>query len=108
MSRINICWQKKIQLEDERSKLLFVYIDILNYLREINPNIKFFLENVKMNSESESIFNELTDCKPYKINSNLVSAQNRQRNYWTNIDGFSVPKDKSIVVKDIIRKRRQQ
>lgn len=95
---------KKLQLEDERSKLFFVYIDILNYLREINPNIKFFLENVKMNSESESIFNELTDCKPYKINSNLVSAQNRQRNYWTNIDGFSVPKDKSIVVKDIIRK----
>lgn len=96
---------KKLQLEDERSKLFFVYIDILNYLREINPNIKFFLENVKMNSESESIFNELIDCKPYKINSNLVSAQNRQRNYWTNIDGFLFQKTKVLLLKILLEKK---
>ena len=94
---------KKLQLEDPRSKLFFVYIDILNYLRNINPNIKFFLENVKMNSESEEKFNELTGCNPYKINSNLVSAQNRQRNYWTNIEGFNIPKDRNKLVKDVIR-----
>ena len=94
---------KKLQLEDPRSKLFFVYIDILNYLRNINPNIKFFLENVKMNSGSEEKFNELTGCNPYKVNSNLVSAQNRQRNYWTNIEGFNIPKDRNKLVKDVIR-----
>lgn len=94
---------KKLQLEDPRSKLFFVYIDILNHLRNINPDIKFFLENVKMNSESEAKFNELTGYNPYKVNSNLVSAQNRQRNYWTNIEGFNIPKDKNKLVKDVIR-----
>ena len=94
---------KKLQLEDPRSKLFFVYIDILNHLRNINPDIKFFLENVKMNSESEAKFNELTGYSPYKVNSNLVSAQNRQRNYWTNIKGFNMPKDRNKLVKDVIR-----
>ena len=56
-----------------------------------------------MNKESESKFNELTGTKPYKVNSNLVSAQNRQRNYWTNIEGFEIPLDKEIFVEDIIR-----
>lgn len=95
---------KKLQLEDPRSKLFFVYIDILNHLRNINPDIKFFLENVKMNSESEAKFNELTGYNPYKVNSNLVSAQNRQRNYWTNIKGFNMPKDRNKLVKDIVRR----
>ncbi len=94
---------KKLQLEDPRSKLFFVYIDILNHLININPDIKFFLENVKMNSESEAKFNELTGYSPYKVNSNLVSAQNRQRNYWTNIKGFNMPKDRNKLVKDVIR-----
>ena len=94
---------KKLQLEDPRSKLFFIYIDILNHLRNINPDIKFFLENVKMNSESEAKFNELTGYSPYKVNSNLVSAQNRQRNYWTNIKGFNMPKDRNKLVKDVIR-----
>ena len=56
-----------------------------------------------MNSESEAKFNELTGYSPYKVNSNLVSAQNRQRNYWTNIKGFNMPKDRNKLVKDVIR-----
>jgi DNA (cytosine-5)-methyltransferase 1 len=71
--------------------LFYIYIDILNYLKIVSPNIKFFLENVKMDIDSENTFNEMTKVKPYKINLNLISAQNRQRNYWTNIDGFVLP-----------------
>ena len=36
------------------------------------------------------------------INSSLVSAQNRKRLYWTNIEGITQPKDKGILLKDIL------
>ena len=36
------------------------------------------------------------------INSALVSAQQRKRCYWTNIPGVCQPKDKGILLKDIL------
>ncbi|WP_223176051.1 hypothetical protein [Sulfurimonas indica] len=36
------------------------------------------------------------------INSSLVSAQNRVRLYWTNIPNIAQPKDKNIVLADIL------
>lgn len=36
------------------------------------------------------------------INSSLVSAQNRNRLYWTNIPGVTQPEDKGILLKDIL------
>lgn len=36
------------------------------------------------------------------IDSNLVSAQNRKRFYWTNIPGITQPMDRHIMLKDII------
>lgn len=38
---------------------------------------------------------------PVLINSSLVSAQNRNRNYWANWD-FGLPEDKGILLKDIL------
>lgn len=94
---------KKLKLEDERSKLFFIYVEILNYIKTKNPNVKFFLENVKMDRESENTFNDLMGVEPYKINSNIISAQNRQRNYWTNIGECKIVPN-NLKVKDIIRK----
>jgi site-specific DNA-cytosine methylase len=93
---------KKLKLKDPRSSLFFKYVDILNFVKQKNPNVYFFLENVKMDNDSENIFNKLMNVRPYKINSNIVSAQNRQRNYWTNIPNFKMPPNKNIILKDII------
>lgn len=95
----------KTGLDGEKSSLFFVYRDILNYLKSINPNIYFLLENVKGKKEVlDKISNEL-GVEPVRINSNLVSAQNRDRFYWTNINGgvISQPLDKGIVLNDILR-----
>ena len=91
-----------LNFEDERSKLFFVYSDILKYLKSINPNIIFLLENVRMKKECENIISSYVEVKPIKINSNLVSAQNRQRLYWTNIENIEQPQDKGILLRDII------
>lgn len=86
---------KQLAFDDLRSKLFFVYVDILNHIRSVNPDVKFMLENVKMKKEYLAIISEQLGVEPVFINSALVSAQNRQRYYWANW-GFGHPDDKLI------------
>ena len=92
---------KQLAFDDPRSKLFFVYVDILNHIRSVNPNIKFMLENVKMKKEYLDVISEQIGVQPVFINSALVSAQNRQRYYWANWE-FGQPEDKGVVLADIL------
>lgn len=92
---------KQLAFDDPRSKLFFVYVDILNHIKAFNPDVKFMLENVKMKKEHLTIISEQLGVEPVFINSALVSAQNRQRYYWANWE-FGQPKDKGIMLSDII------
>lgn len=90
-----------LNFDDPRSKLFFVYVDILSDLRAKNPDLKFLLENVKMKAEWRKIISDLLGVEPVEINSALVSAQNRKRLYWANWE-FGQPEDKGIYLKDIV------
>jgi site-specific DNA-cytosine methylase len=92
---------KQLAFNDPRSKLFFVYVDILNHIRKFNPEVKFLLENVKMKKEYLGVISDFLGVQPVLINSALVSAQNRNRYYWANW-GFGQPEDKNITCKDII------
>jgi site-specific DNA-cytosine methylase len=92
---------KQLAFDDPRSKLFFVYVDILNHIRSMNPDVKFMLENVKMKKEHLVVVSEQLGVEPVFINSALVSAQNRQRYYWANWE-FGQPEDKGIVLADVI------
>lgn len=92
---------KQLAFDDPRSKLFFVYVDILNHIKNVNPNVKFMLENVKMKKEYLAVISEQLGVEPVFINSALVSAQNRQRYYWCNWD-VEQPEDKGIVLADIL------
>lgn len=94
---------KQMAFDDPRSKLFFIYVDILNHIEDLNPNIKFLLENVRMKKEYLDIISDYLDVEPVFINSSLVSAQNRQRYYWANWD-ITQPADKEIMLKDIVEK----
>lgn len=76
-------------LEGEKSKLYWEYVDKYNQLKEINPDLKFLLENVVMPDEDEGIISETFNVNPLRINSQLVSPQLRDRLYWTNIGEFT-------------------
>ncbi len=89
---------KQLNFEDERSKLFFVFVDILKHYK---PKY-FLLENVKMKKEYQDIITEHLGVEPIEINSNLLSAQNRKRIYWTNIPGVTIPNDKGILLKDVV------
>lgn len=89
---------KKLNFDDDRSKLFFEFVRIL---KETKPKY-FLLENVKMKYEFQDIISEQLGVKPILINSSLVSAQNRERLYWTNIPNIEQPKDKKIYLKDVV------
>tara|TARA_R100001480_G_C4730816_1_gene180952 strand:+ start:199 stop:1356 length:1158 start_codon:yes stop_codon:yes gene_type:complete len=88
----------QLAFDDPRSKLFFEFVRLL---KELKPKY-FLLENVRMKKEYLDIITEHLGVEPILINSALVSAQNRQRYYWTNIPGILQPKDKGIVLKDIL------
>lgn len=94
---------KQLNFKDERSVLFFEYVRILNEIRQINPSVKFVLENVKMKKEWVEIIDEILGVKGRFINSSLVSAQNRQRWYWTNLNFENEIQDENITLNDILQ-----
>tara|TARA_R110002020_G_scaffold171854_2_gene361912 strand:+ start:33 stop:1034 length:1002 start_codon:yes stop_codon:yes gene_type:complete len=107
---------KRKGLDGERSGLFWVFVDILNHIKELNPNILFLQENVGSAPKKDvGIMSRALGVYPVRINSKLVTAQLRDRYYWSNIrttaDGLfgdvktdiPQPKDKKIMFKDIVQ-----
>ncbi len=93
--------EQNTQFEGQ-SYLFWEYVRILKEIQQYNPNVKFLLENVVMIKKWEEIISNTLGVKPIKINSSLVSAQNRPRIYWTNIDIIDELEDKNIKLSDIL------
>ena len=93
---------KHLNFEHPQSKLFFAFVDIVNDIKKKNPDVLFMLENVSMKKEWTDVITEYLGVDYIEINSNLVSAQNRIRLYWTNIPNVTVPEDKGIKLIDII------
>jgi DNA (cytosine-5)-methyltransferase 3A len=89
---------KQLNFDDPRSKLFFEFVRLKN---ELQPKY-FLLENVVMKKEYEDVITQYLGVEPIKINSSLVSAQNRVRLYWTNIPNVKEPEDRNISLSDIL------
>ena len=85
-----------------QSYLFWEYMRILTEVRKYNPDVKFLLENVVMSKKWEAVLTNAIGVEPVKINSNLVSAQNRKRLYWTNIAQIMQPEDEGVFIRDIL------
>ena len=75
------------------------------YVRALKEsNCKYFLyeNNFSMSKDIKEEITKHLGVEPIMINSALVSAQNRKRLYWTNIPNVTQPKDKGILLQDII------
>ena len=71
-------------------------------LKAIKPKW-FLLENVVMKKDYERQISDALGVEPIMIDSSLVSAQKRQRLYWTNIP-VGQPQDREITVRSILTK----
>lgn len=89
---------KQLNFNDERSKLFYEYVRLV---KECKPTY-FLLENVVMKKEYRDVISKELGVEPICINSALVSAQNRNRLYWTNIKNVEQPIDKNIKLIDIL------
>jgi DNA (cytosine-5)-methyltransferase 3A len=97
-----------------QSYLFWEYMRILKDIQKTNPDVKFLLENVIMGDKWQKILTRAIGINPIRINASLVSAQNRDRLFWTNIaaepDGLfgdmkctiPQPKDRGILLKDVL------
>jgi len=106
---------KQLNFDDPRSALFFEYVRLWKEIKAINPNAKFLLENVNMKKEYLRVISEYLGVFPVRINSNKVSAQNRDRWFWTNIrtketglfselwSDIPEPEDRGILLKDILQ-----
>ena len=87
-------------LEGDQSSLFYEYARIL---REIKPRF-FILENVaSMPSKDREIITREMGVQPILIDAALVSAQSRKRLFWTNIPVPTLPKDRGILLKDVLQ-----
>jgi site-specific DNA-cytosine methylase len=104
---------KRAGINGSKSSLFFVFVEILNHIKSLNPNVLFLQENVGSASKLDvGIMSRALGVYPVRINSKLVTAQLRDRYYWSNIKTketmFDIvtdipqPKDKGIMFKDII------
>ena len=88
------------------SGIFYNCLKIMNWLKANNNyDIKFLIENVNSNNKKDlNIVSELVGVAPVLINSNLFSAQDRERLYWTNIEIDPLPISCDKVLKDIMDK----
>lgn len=104
---------KRAGINGKKSSLFFVFVDILNHVKSLNPNVLFLQENVGSASKLDvGIMSRALGVYPVRINSKLVTAQLRDRYYWSNIrtketmfdlvTDIPQPKDRGIMFKDII------
>ena len=99
--------KERLGLVGAKSSLFFEFVRLLI---ECKPKY-FLLENVAMTIQDNNFISELLGVLPVRINSNLVSGQNRDRFYWTNIPGMGIdlfgtyitqPSDKNIKMQSIV------
>jgi site-specific DNA-cytosine methylase len=104
---------KRAGINGSRSSLFFVFVEILNHIKTLNPKVLFLQENVGSAPKLDvGIMSRALGVYPVRINSKLVTAQLRDRYYWSNIKtketmfdlvtDIPQPKDKGIMFKDIL------
>jgi len=104
---------KRAGINGSKSSLFFVFVEILEHIKKLNPKVLFLQENVGSALKLDvRIMSRALGVYPVRINSKLVSAQLRDRYYWSNIKTketmFDIvtdipqPKDLGIMFKDII------
>ena len=104
---------KRAGINGSKSSLFFTFIEILEHIKSFNPNVLFLQENVGSASKLDvGIMSRALGVYPVRINSSLVTAQLRDRYYWSNIrvketmfdlvTDIPQPKDRGVMFKDVI------
>lgn len=75
--------------------------EFIRLVKQLKPTY-FFLENVNMSRRWKHIISVELGVLPVRINSALMTAQNRDRYYWTNIPNITLPNNRGVLLSDIV------
>jgi len=78
-----------------------LFWEFIRLYHELKPKY-FLLENVRMTDKWKNIISNELGYQPILINSSDLTAQNRERYYWTNIPNVSQPINKNVRLSDVI------
>lgn len=71
-------------------------------LEKFKPDFFLYENNKSMAPAIRAQITAELGVEPILINSALVSAQSRQRLYWTNIPGVELPEDRGLILLDVL------
>ena len=98
----SVAMKKDLRVGLENKEKSGLFLECYRILKEVNPKY-FLMENVaRMKRDDMDFITGLLGVEPIRINSKLVSAQLRDRLYWTNIPNVTMPQDKGIILQDIL------
>ena len=79
----------------------YLFWEFIRLVKLVKPKY-YLLENVKMAKRWEKIISKELGVEPIHINSNLLTAQNRDRYYWTNIPGITQPENTFTHISEVV------
>lgn len=78
-----------------------LFMEYVRALKESEPKYFLYENNYRIPEEITKEITKVLGVEPIMIDSALVSAQTRKRQYWTNIPNVEQPEDKGIYIKDV-------
>lgn len=81
-----------------------LYLNYLIALEKFRPDIWLYENVASMSREIRESISAHFDREPHQINGSLVSAAERDRFFWTNIEGVEPPAERGLVLQDILEK----
>lgn len=91
--------KKETKINDGIGWVLFM--EYVRALKEAEPKYFLYENNYRIPEEITKEITKELGVEPIIIDSALVSAQTRKRQYWTNIPNVEQPEDKGIYIKDV-------
>jgi len=79
-----------------------LFMQFVRGIRECKPKYFLYENNYSIHKDIKEAISRELGVQPIMINSALLSAQQRKREYWTNIPNVTQPEDKGILLKDIL------
>lgn len=81
-----------------------LFMQFVKAIEKVKPKFFLYENNYSIHKDIKKAISEKLGVQPIMINSALLSAQQRKREYWTNIPNVTQPKDAEIFLKDILEK----
>ena len=79
-----------------------LFMQFVTAIKKVKPKFFLYENNFSIHKDIKQAISEKLGVQPIMINSALVSGQQRKREYWTNIPNITQPKDRGILLKDIL------